>query len=397
MEAENIFNKYLEQKSFFLNKDALTIKWMPNQIIHREDQINSMASMLAPVLKNEKPSNLFIYGKTGTGKTIVCNYIGKKLEEASQSNGYKTKVLYVNCKMKRIADTEYRLFAYLIRKLGKEVPFTGLPTEQIYRIFFEAIEKENQILILIIDEIDALVEKIGDEILYSLTRINQELKNSKICVIGITNDLNFIEKLDPRIKSSLSEEELIFPPYNALQLKDILKQRSAVAFVEDAIGDGVIEKCSALAAQEHGDARKALDLLRVAGELAERCNNEKISLEHLEKAQEKIDIDRVLEFVKAQPRQSQLVLYVIMNLHEKNREIQTGEIFETYQAFCSKYCLRPLTTRRVSDLISELDLFGIINTKIISKGRYGRTRTITLALLESVQKKIKALLDQTFL
>jgi cell division control protein 6 len=349
-------------------------------------------------LKGNKPSNVFIYGRCGTGKTVVTRMVGKELENVSKDKNKELKVVYVNCKMKRVADTEYRILATLLKEFGKEVPFTGLPTDQIYNTFFEVIDSKRQDIIIILDEVDSLIYKVGDELLYNLIRANQELKNAKITIVGITNDLNLIENLDPRVKSSLGEEELVFPPYNALQLQDILRNRAELAFISGALEEGVIEKCAALAAQEHGDARKALDLLRVAGELSERDGSKKITLRHVDIAEEKIDLDRVMEVVKAQPKQSQAVLYSILELFDKNKkEIQTGEALDKYSEVCQKYGLKVLTQRRVSDLISELDLFGIINTKIISKGRYGRTRIITISLPDVVQKRLKSFLCQIFL
>jgi len=395
--TENLFQKFLQTKPIFKNREALTISFSPQTIQHREKQINDLGRILAPALKKGRPSNVFLYGRPGTGKTLISKFVGSELEKISKNNGQDIKILYVNCKMKRTADTEYRLMAYLSKMLGRTVPFTGLPTDQVYKTFFETLDKNKQTVILIIDEIDALVEKTGDEILYNLTRINQELENSRVSLIGITNSLGFVESLDPRIKSSLSEEELIFPPYNALQLQDILRGRASMAFLPNILEPGVIEKCAALAAQEHGDARRALDLLRVAGELAERNADEKVSVKHVDAAQEKIDIDSILEIVKAQPKQSQSVLFSIIELAEKNKEIQSGEIYDNYQETCKKHGLRILTTRRVSDLISELDLFGIINTKIISKGRYGRTRIVSLGLSSSIIKKLKKLLYKIFL
>jgi len=394
---ENIFNKFLQTPPLFINREALTISYIPEAISHREKQINDLGRILASALKGGRPSNVFLYGRTGTGKTLVSRFVGSELERISQSNGNKVKILYVNCKMKKIADTEYRLLVALSKELGKEVPFTGLPTDQVYHMFFESLESYNKTIIIIIDEIDTLVQRTGDEILYNLTRVNQELKNSKISIIGITNNLGFIESLDPRVKSSLSEEELIFPPYNALQLQDILRTRSSLAFAPSSLEPGVIEKCAALAAQEHGDARRALDLLRVAGELAERNCEEKVLIKHVDMAQEKIDMDRVLETVKAQPKQSQIVLYTIIQLAEKSKEIQTGEVIDSYQTVCIEHGLKPLTQRRVSDLIAELDLFGVITTKVISKGRYGRTRVITLNLPDYVLKRLKNLLYEIFL
>lgn len=394
---KNVFTKFLETKPMFVNRSALTISFTPETIPHREKQINELGRILAPALKGGRPSNVFLYGRPGTGKTLISRFVGSELEKISLQNGHNIKVFYVNCKMKKVADTEYRLLAHLSEKLGKKVPFTGLPTEQVYHVFFDSLEKMNQTIILIIDEIDALIQKTGDEILYNLTRINQDLKKSKLSIIGITNNLNFIESLDPRVKSSLSEEELIFQPYNALQLQDILRTRASIAFIPNILEPGVIEKCAALAAQEHGDARRALDLLRVAAELAERDASEKITIAHVDVAQEKIDLDRILETVKAQPKQSQAVLYAIMELAEKSNDIQTGEVFDIYQNICNQNGLKPLTQRRVSDLISELDLFGIIDARIISKGRYGRTRIISLRLSETVCKKLKNLLCQIFI
>jgi len=239
------------------------------------------------------------------------------------------------------------------------------------------------------------VQKTGDEILYNLTRINSELKNSQISIIGISNDLIFRDNLDPRVKSSLSEEELVFPPYNALQIQDILKQRAEKAFEKNKITQGVIEKCAAYAAREHGDARRALELLRVAAELAERGRQEKIKLANIDHAEEKIEKDRVHDIIKTQPKQHQAVLYSILSIcSQKETQIFTGEVYEIYKEVCLKTGIRPLTQRRVSDVIAELDMLGIINAKVVSKGRYGRTRDINLSIPKSTEQKIKTTLEE---
>lgn len=392
---DEVFTKYLKNKPVFTNRGALTLSYTPHTIPHRDEQTTELGKILAPALKGGKPSNVFIYGGTGTGKSLVSALVGEELQKISDTNGIPVKFVYINCKMKKQADTEYRLLAGILKEFGKEVPFTGLPTDQIYNIFFKTMDEKEQTIILIIDEIDTLVQKNGDEILYNLTRMNQELKKAKVSIIGITNNLNFIDSLDPRVRSSLGEEEIIFPPYNAVQLQDILRTRAILAFQPDIVADGVIEKCAALGAQEHGDARRALDLLRVAGELAERSNDEEVKIGHVDAAEEKIDLDRVLETVKAQPRQSQLILYAIMELGKG--EMQTGEVFDRYQELCREFGYKVLTQRRISDLISELDLFGILNTKVVSKGRYGRTRIISLSLSTHIQNKLKKLLYQIFL
>lgn len=397
-ELNEFFESYLKKDHLFTNKKVLQSTYTPDKIPHREKQMDEIAKILAPSLKSEKPSNLFIYGKTGTGKTCVVKYVTKQMQEVAENNKLKLKILYINCKAQRVADTEYRLVAQLIRELGGEIPTTGLPTKDVYDSFLSMIEQEKFLLVLILDEIDHLVKKIGDEVLYTLTSLNAEVHKSEIAIIGISNDLNFMNYLDARVKSRLAEEEILFPPYNAMELQSILKQRAKISFKEDCLEEGLIEKCAAYAAREHGDARRALELLRVAGELAEREGNKKITIKHLDTAEEKIDRDRMIEAIQINPKQFQLTLYSILALHRKKAEtgtsIFTGEVYEIYKNASKKCKLRPLTQRRVSDIISELDMLGIIQTRVISQGRYGRTREICLDLPNSTLEEIETILKQ---
>ena len=391
---EHFFDTYLKKEPLFVNKKVIQASHTPENIPHRDEQIEQVAGILAPSLRMEKPSNLFVYGKTGSGKTLSIKYVMNQLLEAAKKKDTNLNIYYLNCKLKRVADTEYRIIAQLARLFGKEVPPTGLPTDEIYKLFIDSIDKEKKLLILILDEIDQLVKKAGDEILYNLTRLNTELKNTEISIVGISNDLVFTENLDPRIKSSLSEEEIVFPPYNALQLQDILRERAKRAFREGVISEGVIEKCAAYAAREHGDARRALELLRVAGELAERKNENKIKIKHIDDAEEKIERDRILDIAKTQPKQIQATMLSILNVAEKNENhIFSGDVYRLYREYCLRCGLKPLTQRRVSDIIAELDMLGIIASRVISKGRYGRTREISLAIPNSSAEELKKTLE----
>lgn len=391
----NFFDDFLKKEEIFSDKKILQISYIPDTIKHRSDQMDQIRHIIAPILKLEKPSNLFVYGKTGTGKTVSVKHISKEIIDVAEKKNIPIKIIYINCKLKRVADTEYRIIAQLGRELGETIPNTGLPTDEVYRLFFDAVEKRKKYLLLVLDEIDQLVNRAGDAVLYNLTRINEELKNSQISLIGISNNSRFIDIIDPRAKSSLSEEDVLFPPYNALQLQDILRQRAEKAFKKDILDHGVIEKCAAYSAKEHGDARRALDLLRVAGEVAEREGSKKVAIKHIDIAEEKIEHDRVLDIVTTQPKQSQATLYSILTINSKEDNIiLTGQIYDTYKTLCTKTGLKPLTQRRVGDIIAELDMLGIINAKVISKGRYGRTREITLGTPESTNVKIKQLLEE---
>ncbi len=374
--------KFLEgfasKKSIFTNKKVFVASYKPKTILHRDELIGQMARMLAPVLKHEKPSNLFIYGKTGSGKTLSVKDVADCFSSLAEEKNIPIKAIYLNCKMKHVSDTEYRLVAQLSREFGKTIPATGLPTDEIYKLFFSAIEESESAVILILDEIDQLAKKTGSEVLYNLTRMNEELSKSFVSLVGISNDLNFVETLDPRVKSSLSEEEILFPPYNAPQIRDILAARSKEGFAEGVLEPDVIPKCAAYAAREHGDARRALELLRVAGELADRSNSKNVNVRHVDEAEEKIDRDRVLDAISTQPKQAQAALYAIISAGagKESSPVFTGTVYELYRSLCDRVSLRPLTQRRLSDIVSELDMLGIITARVISKGRYGRTREI---------------------
>ncbi len=393
---ETFFEAFLRKESVFFDKRALQSSYIPETILHREEQTKQIANILAPALKGDKPSNIFIYGKTGTGKTLTAKHTTQKLMGIAERERVPLRVLYINCKLKRSADTEYRLIAQLTTELGRPVPPTGLPTEEIYKLFLRELNKQNQNYILILDEIDQLVNKTGDNVLYNLTRINEEHTESQISIIGISNDIMFIDNLDPRVRSSLSEEESVFPPYNALQILSILNQRAETAFNRDVLSQGVIEKCAAYAARDHGDARRALELLRVSGEVADRKNAGKITIDHIDEAEGKIDRDRIIDIVTTQPKQYHLVLYSIISLRpNRSSNIFTGEVYDIYKSLCGKTNTSILTQRRVSDIISEFDMLGIVNAKVISKGRYGRTRDISLEIPPQTLPRIKNILEES--
>ena len=429
--SQGLFDDLLSGQPIFENKEVLRPSYTPRNLPHREEQINNMATILVSALRGDTPSNILIYGKTGTGKTASANFVSEELETTSDKYDVPSEVEYINCE---VTDTQYRVLAQLANKFinnnraaiesdledlqslrdrhrndpdaivdsasesvdeiedrieeleadldeFEEVPMTGWPTDRVYSSFFDAVDYRERVVVIMLDEIDKLVEKSGDDTLYNLSRMNNELENSRVSIIGISNDLKFTDFLDPRVKSSLGEEEIVFPPYDANQLRDILEYRAEVAFKKDALSDDVIPLCAAFAAQEHGDARRALDLLRTAGELAERDQSDGVTEEHVRQAQEKIELDRVVEVVRTLPQQSKLVLFAIILLENQGvRNVNTGEAFNIYKRLCEEIDADVLTQRRVTDLISELDMLGIVNAAVVSKGRYGRTKEISLSV-----------------
>ena len=378
-DLEAIFDRFSKQTNpIFKNRDVLRHTYVPDRLPHREEQYRTLAHVLAPVMANETPSNVFLHGKPGSGKTAVTKFVLNVLKKKAEKENINMMFSYINC---QLIDTSYRIFAHLAQDLGKSVPITGLPTDEVFNLFKQALEEKKTMLVVALDEIDLAVRKSPD-IFYPLTRINSDLKNSKLSIIGITNDVHFKNKLDPRVKSSLTEQEIVFPPYTAPQLVDILVERAKEGFHDNVVDDAAIGLCAALAAQENGDARRALDLLRVAGELAEREGASRVTEEHVRKALEVIERNTVAEVLTTLPIQSKVILLAIYNLSKEKitEEITTGTLYEEYCNVCSQIGLEKLTQRRVGDLVNELDMLGMVTSRVVSKGRYGRTKIVSLAV-----------------
>jgi cell division control protein 6 len=277
----------------------------------------------------------------------------------------------------------------MCQTLGVEVPFTGLSVGEVSDRFKTRLDLSKVVFMVILDEVDSLVKMRGDSLLYELTRVNEILKRSKVTLVGISNDLRFKEFLDPRVLSSLSEEEIVFRPYDARELRNILAERAQIAFVDNALSDAALGLCAALAAAEHGDARRALDLLRVAGEVAERKGARVVSEEHVRQAEKHIEHNRVLEALTNLTLHSKLVTLSIYHLDRMSgRGAITGEIFEVYDELSGELGVTPLTQRRLGTLINELDAMGLLNARVVSMGRYGRTKKIRLEIARTIIRDV---------
>lgn len=374
-----IFEQVLSGGQIFRDRNLLRHDHVPASLPHREEQIKRLGSVLAPALSKERVSNLFAYGKTGTGKTIVAKFVLDRLQKKARDYGRAVDTSYVNC---RLAGTNYRVIADLCRALGQDVPFTGLAVGELFDRLREGLQSRGSAFLVVLDEIDALVKRSEDDsLLYELTRINERLDGGWIGVIGVSNDLHFKDFLDPRVLSSLGEEELVFKPYSSEELYDILKDRAEQAFQPGVLDDGALRLCAALAAGEHGDARRALDLLRVAGEIGERSRESRIFESHVRLAQQKVEHDRVTEVLSSLPLHSRILLISVLHLEASRRESSvTGDVYEVYRELCSAAAVEPLTQRRISGLLNELDIMGIVNARVVSFGRYGRTKKIRLGV-----------------
>jgi cell division control protein 6 len=389
-DIDNIFTKAASGRSLVKNRQALTIDYVPEKLPFRDEEIKALAQVLSTIFKGARPSNLLLFGKPGTGKTAAARSVVDRLAKKATDLKTNVTVLFVNAKI--AGGSAYKVLFEIAEELGinkgqeKQVHFTGLSMGEATDRVLHFIQRKKLNLVLVIDEIDSLVDRSGDDILYNFTRANQRMNGGFITLIGISNSLTFKDKLDPRVRSSLSEEEIVFNPYTVDQLRQILQERAKLSFSEGSISDAAVNLCAAIAGREHGDARKAIDLLRVAAELAEREGVIKVDEKHVRASEDSIERDAPFVALKNSPVHHKLVILSVI----KSTNGTTGNVYDVYLSLCKHTEQTPLGQRRLTQIINELDLLGLVSTDIVNQGRYGRSQKIKVMIpLTTIREAFK--------
>jgi len=392
----NIFESVVRNQTIFLDRNVMSPHYTPNQLPFRESQISEITGLLGGTLQGKRPDNLFVYGKVGTGKTVTVKYVLQQLDSFSRQNNANAETTYVNC---RTHNSKYKVLLSVLRKFYPEENFIGFSSAFVYEKLLEHANKNNKHLVLALDEVDKI--KDVDELIYALSRGNDELEHGSISIIGISNNLLFKDRLDPRTKSSLCENEMVFSPYNAEELCAILKARVEKAFKQGTVDESAISCASAFAAQETGDARTAVMLLLRAGELADKATVSRITDAEVKKAKNKVEEEIIFNMIKTLPSQQQLVLYAISSLTVNNKVqkritvgeenvLFSGEIYDEYKRVAKTLGETIITSRWYRQYINELEIYGLVLTAQSGKGIRGNTRLIKLGF---DAKKIKDALE----
>ncbi|MEW6295495.1 MAG: AAA family ATPase [Candidatus Diapherotrites archaeon] len=401
--GENLFEAELARSTIFKDRNAISQHYAPKELPFREKQIEEMTKILASALKNSKPDNLFIYGKTGTGKTTVTKHVMEKLEEVTEKRNAKVKCIYINC---RNHNSKYKVMIKAVKELFPQENFIGFSAGFVYDKLLEYCNSNSFRVIIVLDEIDKV--KDLDELVYSLSRSNDEMKGNgcSISITGISNNLIFKDRLDPRTKSSLCQQEMVFPPYNAEELRAILRQRAELAFKPAIVQDSAINLAAAIAAQESGDARTAVMLLLRAGEIADQKNLSSVSDEEVKKAKNKVEEEIIISMISTLPEQQQLVLKSIAELSlqkkgvrritgkEEEGVLYSGEIYDYYKELSKKLNESTVSSRWYREYINELEMYGLILTSASGPGIKGQTKLIKLGfdakkINEAIEKELE--------
>jgi cell division control protein 6 len=362
-----------DRASIFIRKELLKVGHVPRstRIVGRDTEIESIAAELRPIVRGDPPNNVMIYGKTGTGKSLVARHVSERARRAAESQDVAVGTVYVDCAQH---DTQTRVARKITRSLNDpaqtklDIPRSGIGSGEYYDYLWEILDTRYGTAIIVLDEVDRLAD---DDVLMQLSRARESGKaDCHLGIIAISNKIEYRDRLNERVKSSLREEEFVFQPYNANQLREIMNHRRD-AFRDGVLTDDVIPLTAAFAAQEHGDARKAIEILRHAGELAERENVERVVEGHVRDAQEWAEVDRFEELLRGSTTQVKIILYALALLTEENREdvFSTSHIYNRYTKTATKIDTTVLSEHRIYELLREQAFLGVIESTRTGGGR----------------------------
>lgn len=359
-------------ETIFADELPLRENWQPDRIQERDEELTQYKAALQPVINEAPPKNLFLYGKTGVGKTVATRYVLDHLQEDAAEYGIDLTVITQPCNS---LNSSYQVAVALVnqfRSSDNQLPSTGYPQQDVFNALFDELDKVGGIVLIVLDEIDNIGD--DDDLLYELPRAeaNGYVDNVWPGVIGISNDFTFRDQLSPKVKSTLCEEEIRFAPYNANELQNILQRRVDLAFHNGVVDGDVVPLAAAFAAQDSGNARQGLRLLHKAGELARGRGDDRVTTEHLQEAKTWLDRDQLEEGMREMTTQVHFVLCAVAQLAvQSETPSKTQHIYETYTALAEELDANVLSERRVRDHLSELSMQGVLNVNERNTGIHG--------------------------
>ena len=350
--------------TIFADKGVLTESYQPETILERDEEIEEYRYALQDVLFGREPENVMLYGKAGLGKTAVTTYILEALqaEVETREQAKDLHVHKINCNGKTVFMVVRQIVNTLLPANASEFPKRGLGTGDAFTELYKQLDRIGGTHLMVFDEIDHLDD--ADTLLYELPRArpNGHIADAQVGIIGISNNYTFRTTLSPKVKDTLMETEISFSPYNANELSTILQDRADRAFAEDACDQSAIGRAAALAAQDMGNARQAIDLLRVGGEVALREDDERVTDEHIGAARERVQRGRLKNRIRDQTLHGQYILETIAYLEERDETpVRSKEIYDLYQDVAAECGDDPLTTlKSIQDHLSDLHMLGFL-------------------------------------
>jgi len=372
---DKIINKVNQEKKEYARKSAFDTSILPSKIVSRKTEVEQIVRYLWGYKDGHVVPLVSIFGRSGTGKSTLVKFVCKYIPEI--------KLCFVNLRKARTVFGGANLILNALDHPSlKSAQGMNQAMETIQQEILNSFNQKTKLFVLVLDEFDVLFyDKRGNpsDFVYKLVEMQTELKEKGYLsmIFTISNNVLSDYDLDDRIRSRIGNSEIFFSPYSKEDTLKILKQRAKDAFQKE-IDDKVLEHCANLSFLEHGDARRAVDLLRVASEIASQEKKE-INKSHVDLASEKIQKDRVHDVLKTLSYHSKVACLVLAKKTfglEKDWH-STSSLYEKYISLTNT---KSVSYRRFSELLKDLENTGLFESHTSSKGQKGYSTEFKLVV-----------------
>jgi len=373
----DIIEDELLSSSVIKNLKALDFDYVPDEIIHRDDQLKFLAQMFKPLLSNVS-QNAVIKGPVGTGKTVMAKKFCKSISNTARKQGNIIEYVHINCRKR---STDAMVLLGILNHFDPRFPDRGFSVQEMLEVLRKQLIKRNAQLLVVLDEADALLKKSGPNLIYNLTRFSDESSSDKTPVsLLLISQKDILQMLDPAALSTFKRSNILtLDKYTRDELYDIVKQRVELAFHNDTVNQDCIDLIADITS-EWGDARFAIELLWKAGIAADHQHVKIVTPEHVRAAKAETYSVVTESKLRNLERHQLFALYAIAKRLKKDGTayVNTGDAEKTYAITCEEYNEKPRSHTMFWNYLKEIENAGFINLKVSGKGTLGTTQLISL-------------------
>ncbi len=389
----DVIEDTLRGPSVFKDESKLSFEFVPDELPHREDEFKQLTLSMRSILNDGTAQTMLVRGPVGTGKTVLTKRFSKDFQRAAKDRGVELDTVHVNCRRR---STTPSALLQIINHFDPAFPDRGFSTTEMLEQLTKQLKRRRSHLIVILDEVDVLIKRDGSDLIYHLTRFNEEGQIGPYSVsLILVSQEDARMYMDEGTRSTFKQTNTIrLEPYDQEELAGILQQRVDLAFNPNTVQPNVVDLCSDMASEE-GDARFALELLHKAGQAADERGSESLLPEHVRAAKAHIHPVLLDERLAEIDKQRALVLLSLARVLQRGGAYaKTGDVKSAYEAACEEFDAEARGHTQFWTYIQDLDALGLLSAKRSGEGVVGTTTLMSLP--DAPAEMLEGRLDEMF-
>jgi cell division control protein 6 len=393
MQTMSLVEEELGGPSVFKDLAKLDFDYVPESLPGREDAIRWLTSTYRGLTQGANREHALLWGPVGTGKTAVAKLFARSFKSVLQKQGRPLEVVHVNCRSRK---SDGLAMLGIMAHFDPHYPDRGFSVGEMLRDLKRTLDRKGCHLLVILDEVDALLKSEGSSLVYDLTRFNSEGGPAwaGISVIMISQE-NVLSLLDAAALSTFKQTNAYeFKRYDADPLLGIVGQRVGLAFQPNAVQEETAMFVADVAAPE-GNARLAIEILQKAGRMADDESQQEVTPDHVRAAKAESFSYITTSKLQQMPQHPLLVLLALARrLKKGDAYATTGSVEQSYKVACEEFGEEPRAHTQFWKYLKQLEGAGFLLSRLSGKGQAGTTQLLSIpdAPAKAVEEKVLELL-----